>query len=355
MSGPIRKLLVANRGEIALRVFRAADRLGISTVAVYSETDRDAPFVRAADEAVPLGGRTPAESYLQAPAIVTAAQRAGADAVHPGYGFLSENATFARAVEAAGLTFVGPPAAAIEAMGSKLRARELAVAAGVPVLPGADLSGLTEEKWDAAADEVGWPVLVKASAGGGGRGMRVVRERSDLVAEVRGAAREAQSAFGDATVFVERYLEAPRHIEVQVFADISGRVVSLFERECSIQRRHQKVIEEAPSPAVDDELRTALGEAAVAVSSAVGYVGAGTVEFVFEDGRFWFLEMNTRLQVEHPVTEAVTGIDLVAWQLRVAQGEPLGPEITGARIDGHAVEARLYAEDPANGWRPTAG
>src|SRR3954471_9261420 len=293
MTRPITKLLVANRGEIARRIFRTARAMGIATVAVHSDADADAPFVRDADEAVRLPGNTPAETYLQAELVVDAARRSGADAVHPGYGFLSENAEFARLVEAAGLVWIGPPADAIETMGSKLGAKELMQKAGVPTLPWA-----TDP---ADASDVGYPLLVKASAGGGGRGMRIVRDPSGLDEAVEGARREAGSAFGDDTVFLERYLDAPRHIEIQVFADTHGNVVSLFERECSIQRRHQKIIEESPSPAVDDDLRKHMGDAAVAAAAAVGYVGAGTVEFVLahDSDEFAFLEMNTRLQVEH--------------------------------------------------------
>jgi acetyl/propionyl-CoA carboxylase alpha subunit len=344
----IRRLLVANRGEIAVRVFRTARAMGIATVAVYSEPDASSAFVRAADVAVPLGGRTPAESYLRSDAVVEAALRSGADAVHPGYGFLSESAEFATAVIDAGLTWVGPPPSAIAAMGSKVEAKRLVAAAGVPTLPWAESA--------ADADGVGFPLLVKASAGGGGRGMRVVRTAAELDDAVAAAAREAGAAFGDATVFLERYVEAPRHVEIQVFADTHGNVVSLFERECSIQRRHQKIVEESPSPAVSPELRARMGEAAVAAARAVGYVGAGTVEFVLDDtGAFSFLEMNTRLQVEHPVTELATGLDLVRLQLLVAQGEPLPAEALSPRLDGHAIEVRLYAEDAEAGFLPSTG
>jgi len=352
MSRPITKLLVANRGEIARRIFRTARAMGISTVAVHSDADAAAPFVREADEAVQLPGNTPAETYLRGDLVIDAAKRAGADAVHPGYGFLSENADFARKVEAAGLIWVGPPADAIETMGSKLGAKELMQKAGVPTLPWADDP--------ADADQVGYPLLVKASAGGGGRGMRIVRSADGLAEAVEGARREAGSAFGDDTVFLERYLEAPRHIEIQVFADTHGNVVSLFERECSIQRRHQKIVEEAPSPAVDDDLRKRMGEAAAAAAAAVGYVGAGTVEFVVATGPgaqedFAFLEMNTRLQVEHPVTELITGLDLVRLQLLVAMGEPLPSDALSPRITGHAIEVRVYAEDVAAGFLPATG
>jgi propionyl-CoA carboxylase alpha chain len=348
----IRKLLVANRGEIALRVIRTARDMDIATVAVFSPADSGAPFVRAADEAVPLPGDSPADSYLNRPKIIQAALRAGAGAVHPGYGFLSENAGFARDCARAGLTFVGPPPEAIEAMGSKVAAKELMAAAGVPVLPAVTVTGAALP----AVADVGFPLLVKACFGGGGRGMRVVRDQADLAGAVASAQREAAAAFGDGTVFLERYLDAPRHIEVQIFGDHHGNVVHLFERECSIQRRYQKIIEEAPSPAVDDTLRRELGAAAVAAGKAIGYVGAGTVEFILDSGgQFYFLEVNTRLQVEHPVTELVTGLDLVALQLLVAEGNPLPDEVRFATLAGHAVEARLYAEDTSHDFRPATG
>jgi acetyl/propionyl-CoA carboxylase alpha subunit len=344
----ITRLLVANRGEIARRIFRTAREMGLATVAVYSDADAAMPFVREADHAVRLPGVSPGDTYLRGDLLLEAAQRSGADAIHPGYGFLSENADFARAVIAAGLTWVGPPADAIEAMGSKLGAKRMMRDAGVPTLPWA-------ENVDDAG-EVGFPLLVKASAGGGGRGMRVVREATELADAVAAASREAAAAFGDATVFLERYLDAPRHIEVQVFADQHGNLVSLFERECSIQRRHQKIVEEAPSPFVDAELRSRLGEAAIAAAKAVGYVGAGTVEFVMTaDGSYAFLEMNTRLQVEHPVTELITGLDLVRLQLMVAAGEALPPAALSPSLHGHAIEVRLYAEDAANGFLPATG
>ncbi len=352
----ITKVLVANRGEIARRVFRTCRDLGIATVAVYADPDADAPFVHEADEAVPLGGATPAESYLRADRVLAAAERVGADAIHPGYGFLSENAGFARACEAAGVTFVGPPAEAIAAMGSKLTAREMMERAGVPVLPGRDLTGVADDKVLGIAADIGWPVLVKASFGGGGRGMRVVREPGELLEAIASARREAGAAFGDDTVFLEHYVDNPRHIEIQIFGDRHGTVVHLNERECSIQRRHQKIVEEAPSPAVDEQLRARMGAAAVDAGRALGYVGAGTVEFIVApDGGFFFLEVNTRLQVEHPVTELVTGLDLVRLQLEVAAGAPLPPEAHEPRIRGHAIEARLYAEDPARDFLPAAG
>jgi len=352
----IERLLVADRGEIASRVMRTCRAMGIATVAVFSGPDAGAPFVAEADEAVPLGGATPAESYLQADAILDAAERTGAQAVHPGYGFLAENADFARACGRRGLVFVGPPPEAIAAMGDKREARRLATAAGIPVAPGADATGLDRGALLAAAETVGWPLMVKAALGGGGVGMRVVRDPGELPDAVAATRRQAAAAFGSDAVLLERYVEAPRHVEVQVLGDAHGRVVHLFERECSVQRRHQKLVEEAPSWAVDAGLRRRLGEAAVAAAQAVGYVGAGTVEFLLTPGgELLFLEMNTRLQVEHPVTEAVTGLDLVRLQLLVAEGTPLPEEVVGARVAGHAIEARLYAEDPLRGFLPTAG
>jgi len=333
----IKKLLVANRGEIARRVFRTCRSLGISTVAVFSDADASAPFVTEADEAVHLPGNAPSETYLRGNLLIAAALATGADAIHPGYGFLSENAGFAQAVLDAGLTWLGPPPAAIETMGSKLRSKELMAAAGVPCLP----------SWTSPGDASGFPLLVKASAGGGGRGMRIVRAPSELDEAFEGAQREALSAFGDGTVFLERYVERPRHIEVQVAADTYGNTVALFERDCSIQRRHQKVIEEAPSPAVSPALRAALSEAAVAAAKAVDYEGVGTVEFVLEEsGAFFFLEMNTRLQVEHPVTELVAGLDLVEQQLRIAGGLDPSEDLSAVTATGHAIELRVYAEDP---------
>src|SRR5580693_10779463 len=344
MSVTIQKLLVANRGEIASRVFRTCRAMDIATVAVYSDADGALPFVSDADEAVHLPGNTPAETYLRGDLLIEAARRTGADAIHPGYGFLSENAGFARQCAAAGITFVGPTPEAIDAMGSKLDAKELMRQAGVPVLPGAVFGGDSEPdagQLKAAAAEIGTPVLVKAAFGGGGRGMRIVHGVDELVDAVASARREAASAFGDGTVFLERFVESPRHIEVQIFGDQAGTVVALFERECSIQRRYQKIIEEAPSPAVDGGLRAGLCRAAVAAGQAIGYVGAGTVEFVLDAaGCFYFLEVNTRLQVEHPVTELITGLDLVRLQLEVAAGHPLPPQATEAGFAGHAIEAR---------------
>jgi len=356
LTGPITKLLVANRGEIAARIVRTAHALGIATVAVYSDPDADAPYVTQADEAVRLPGAAPADTYLRGDLIVAAAAATGAGAVHPGYGFLSENAAFARACVRAGLIFVGPPPVTIAAMGSKIEAKALMAAAGVPVLPGVTVADPDDADLAGAAAQVGFPLLVKAAFGGGGRGMRLVRDPGELSSAVRGASGEAASAFGDGTVFLERFVVDPRHVEVQILGDIKGTVVHLFERECSIQRRYQKIVEECPSPAVDSGLRAALTAAAVAAGRAIGYVGAGTVEFVLDrEGSFFFLEVNTRLQVEHPVTEEVTGLDLVEWQLRIAQGEPLAPEVTGAAIAGHAIEARLYAEDVAAGFLPVTG
>jgi propionyl-CoA carboxylase alpha chain len=334
----IAKLLVANRGEIARRVLRTCRDLGIATVAVFSGPDHDAPFVGEADEAVPLGGAAPAESYLRADAIVEAAERTGADAVHPGYGFLAESADFAERCRKRDLTFIGPSPEALAVMGNKLEAKRLALLANVPVLPGL---------------EAGFPVMVKAVRGGGGVGMRVVRDRAELDEAVAAARRAAEAAFGDGEVFLERYLEGARHVEVQIAGDARGRVVHLFERDCSIQRRYQKVIEEAPSPAVDAALRHRLGELAVAAGRAVGCTGVATVEFLLADGELHFLEMNPRLQVEHPVTECVTGLDLVRLQLRLAEGEPLPDAVPPLR--GHAIEARLYAEDPRRGFLPAAG
>ncbi|MER6669184.1 biotin carboxylase N-terminal domain-containing protein [Amycolatopsis japonica] len=341
----IEKLLVANRGEIARRVFRTCRDAGIGTVAVFSDADADAPHTAEADIAVRLPGNAPADTYLRAELLIKAAVETGADAIHPGYGFLSENAAFARAVIDAGLTWVGPPPEAIESMGSKVESKRMMAEAGVPILSELDPDEVTE------AD---LPLLVKASAGGGGRGMRVVRTLGELAEAVEGASAEAVSAFGDPTVFCERYLETGRHIEVQVLADTHGTVWAVGERECSIQRRHQKVVEEAPSPFVDEAMREALFDAARKAAQAIDYVGAGTVEFLAgPDGRFYFLEMNTRLQVEHPVTEATTGLDLVSLQLRIAEGEHL--PIDEPETRGHAIEVRLYAEDPAAGWQPQSG
>ncbi len=350
-----RKILIANRGEIACRVMRTCRRLGIATVAVYSEADATARHVRMADEAYCIGPAPARDSYLQIGRIIDAARASGAQAVHPGYGFLSENADFADACAEAGLVFIGPPAAAMRAMGSKAEAKALMQRAGVPLVPGyhgvaQDVATLT-----AAAATIGFPVLIKASAGGGGKGMRVVENAAALEAAIEGARREAASSFGDDRLLLEKYLTRPRHIEIQVFADTHGNCVYLFERDCSIQRRHQKVIEEAPAPHWPEARRAAMGEAAVAACRAVDYVGAGTVEFIAEGEAFYFMEMNTRLQVEHPVTEMITGQELVEWQLRVAAGEPLPCRQHDLTISGHAIEARLYAEDPALDFRPSIG
>jgi acetyl/propionyl-CoA carboxylase alpha subunit len=356
---PITRLLIANRGEIASRIIRTARQMDIATVALYSDADRDAPYVSQADESVHLPGTAPADTYLRSDLVLAAARRTGADAVHPGYGFLSENEQFARDCAAAGITFVGPSPDAIAAMGSKIEAKRIMAAAGVPILPGATVENESDEdpaRLQAAALEIGFPILVKAAFGGGGRGMRIVSEPDALIEAVRSARREAASAFGNGTVFLEKFVESPRHIEVQIFGDRFGTVVHLGERECSIQRRYQKIVEESPSTAVDDALRDELGRAAVAAGKALSYEGAGTVEFVMaQDGSFYFLEVNTRLQVEHPVTELVTGIDLVRGQLLVAAGHPLPEEMLEATPRGHAVEVRLYAEDVAAGFVPVSG
>ena len=350
-----RKILIANRGEIACRVIKTARRLGIASVAVYSDADANARHVALADEAVHIGPAPARESYLSIPAILEAARVTGAEAVHPGYGFLSENADFADACAKAGLVFIGPPASAIRAMGSKAEAKRLMEASGVPLVPGYHGAAQDRETLRAEAGKIGYPVLIKASAGGGGKGMRIVEHAGDFDAALEGAQREARASFGDDRVLIEKYLTKPRHIEVQVFADTLGNCVSLFERDCSIQRRHQKIIEEAPAPGLDSARRRAMGEAAVAAAKAVGYVGAGTVEFIAEGDGFFFMEMNTRLQVEHPVTEAITGLDLVEWQLRVADGEPLPRRADELFIDGHAIEVRVYAEDPARDFLPSVG
>jgi geranyl-CoA carboxylase alpha subunit len=356
----LRTLLIANRGEIVLRIARSARAMGLRTVAVASDADREAPHARACDSTVFIGGERPAQCYLDAGKLLQAARTAGADALHPGYGFLSENAAFARAVIDAGLTWVGPPPSAIEAMADKARARRRMAAAGVPVLPGYDGDEQDDAHLQREAGRIGWPLMVKAACGGGGRGMRLVHDPSSLLAALHGARTEAEAAFGNGRLLLERALVEARHVEVQVFADAQGHVVHLGERDCSVQRRHQKLIEEAPSPAVDPALRLRLGEAAVRVAREIGYVGAGTVEFLLDgDGAFWFMEMNTRLQVEHPVTEALTGLDLVAAQLRVASGEPLGWDqdelLRRFESGGHAIEARLCAEDPARGFMPGSG
>ena len=354
----MQKLLIANRGEIAVRIMRAAREFGLGTVAVYSTADREAPHAQLADEAFHLGPPEPAQSYLAVDRILEAARACGADAVHPGYGFLSENAGFAEACEQAGLTFVGPRAAAIRDMGSKIVSKRIAERAGVPVIPSfqaPDDEALAREA-PAAAERLGYPVLVKAASGGGGKGMRVVERPAELRPALEAGAREAQQAFGDATLLLEKYIDRPRHVEVQVLGDHSGNRVHLFERECSIQRRHQKIVEETPSPAVNADLRQRMTDAALRLAVAVDYTSAGTVEFLLApDGAFYFLEMNTRLQVEHAITELVSGVDLVHQQLRIAGGEPLAFTQAQLAQRGHAIECRLYAENPANGFLPATG
>jgi 3-methylcrotonyl-CoA carboxylase alpha subunit len=349
-----RTLLIANRGEIACRIIRTARRLGIRSIAVFSEADAGAQHVLLADEAHPIGPARAADSYLRADRILEAARASGAEAIHPGYGFLSENAEFAEACAAAGIAFVGPPPAAIRAMGSKAESKQLMERAGVPIVPGYHGTAQDDATLAAEAARIGFPVLIKASAGGGGKGMRPVLRPDDLLAELAGARREALAAFGDDRMLLERYLQKPRHVEVQIFADRHGRTIHLHTRDCSVQRRHQKVLEEAPAPALSPALRARLHEAAVAAARAVGYVNAGTVEFIVEGEDAFFMEMNTRLQVEHPVTEMITGLDLVEWQLRVAAEEPL-PLREAPAPRGHAVEVRLYAEDPDQEFRPSVG
>ncbi|WP_392753649.1 acetyl-CoA carboxylase biotin carboxylase subunit [Streptomyces sp. LN590] len=351
-------VLVANRGEIAVRVIRTLRDMGVRSVAVFSDADADARHVREADTAVRIGPAPASASYLNVPALLDAARRTGAQAVHPGYGFLAENAGFAQACANAGLVFIGPPASAISLMGDKIRAKETVAAAGVPVVPGSSGSGLSDAQLADAARGIGMPVLLKPSAGGGGKGMRLVRDEALLADEIAAARREARGSFGDDTLLVERWIDRPRHIEIQVLADEHGNVVHLGERECSLQRRHQKIIEEAPSVLLDEETRTAMGEAAVQAARSCGYVGAGTVEFIVpgnDPASYYFMEMNTRLQVEHPVTELITGLDLVEWQLRVASGEQLPYRQADITLTGHAIEARICAEDPARGFLPSGG
>ncbi|MEC7301640.1 MAG: acetyl-CoA carboxylase biotin carboxylase subunit [Pseudomonadota bacterium] len=357
----IRKILIANRGEIACRVMRTAKQMGIKTVAVYSDADADSMHVEMADEAKYIGGARAQDSYLNVDAIAAAIRETGADGVHPGYGFLSENAAFAEACAEAGAAFIGPPPSAIRAMGSKSEAKRLMEEAGVPLLPGYHGDDQSDERLTAAAEEIGFPVMVKAAAGGGGRGMRMIGDAAALADGLAGARREAKAGFGDDTLLIEKYLGKPRHIEMQVFADTHGNAVHVFERDCSIQRRHQKVVEEAPAPGMTAEMRAAMADAAVKAAQAIDYVGAGTVEFLIEAERmgapdcFYFMEMNTRLQVEHPVSEMIAGVDLVEWQIRVADGEALPMTQDQIQLDGHAVEVRLYAEDPSRDFRPSPG
>ena len=359
-----KKILIANRGEIACRVAATAKRLGIQTVAVYSDADAQAKHVAACDEAIHIGGNAPKDSYLRWERILEAARQTGAQAIHPGYGFLSENEDFANACAQAGLVFIGPPASAIRAMGLKAESKQLMEKAGVPLVPGYHGTDQNPELLQSEADRIGYPVLIKASAGGGGKGMRLVEKREDFATALASCQREAINSFGNDAVLIEKYVQRPRHIEIQVFGDTQGNVVYLFERDCSVQRRHQKVLEEAPAPGMTPALRQKMGEAAVAAAKAVGYVGAGTVEFIVEQPggydqpeamQFYFMEMNTRLQVEHPVTEAITGQDLVEWQLRVAAGQPLPKRQDELQISGHAIEARICAENPDNGFLPATG
>tara|TARA_R110002124_G_scaffold5301_2_gene33253 strand:- start:3363 stop:4805 length:1443 start_codon:yes stop_codon:yes gene_type:complete len=352
----IQKILVANRGEIALRVMKTARKMGIKTVAVFSEADRNAPHVRFADEAVCIGSPPSNESYLRADHIIKISKELEVDAIHPGYGFLSENAEFAEKVEESGMIFIGPKSHAIRVMGSKLAAKDAVKKYDIPMVPGIEEAVTDIEKAASIAKEIGFPILIKASAGGGGKGMRVVEKESEIKEQMKRAISEAENAFGDGSVFIEKYVSSPRHIEIQVLADTHGNIIHLFERECSIQRRHQKVIEEAPSAVLSEELRMKMGEAAVKVAKACDYVGAGTVEFLLDEmNNFYFLEMNTRLQVEHPVTEWITGTDLVEQQIRVANGEELAFSQNDISINGHALELRVYAEDPLNNFMPSVG
>jgi len=352
----IKKILIANRGEITLRIIRTCRELGIKTVAVYSEADRTSPHVQLADEAVLIGPPPSSSSYLVQEKIINAAKATGADAIHPGYGFLSENAGFARAVQKAGLIFIGPPADAIALMGDKLQAREAAEKSQVPVVPGSPGAVTDPKKGMKIAEKIGFPVMIKASAGGGGKGMRIVHDLESFTGEMKRAMSEAQSAFGDGSVFIEKFITSPKHIEIQVLGDQHGNILHLFERECSVQRRHQKVVEEAPSPVVDAALREEMGNTAVQVAKACGYYGAGTVEFIMdEDKNYYFLEMNTRLQVEHPVTELITGLDLVKEQIHIAEGKKLSFVQKDLTITGHAIELRVYAEDPENNYLPQTG
>lgn len=352
----INKILVANRGEIALRIMKTAQKMGIQTVAVFSSADRNAPHVRFSDQAVWIGEAPSAQSYLQADKIIAVAKELKVDAIHPGYGFLSENADFANKVEQAGIIFIGPTPSAIEIMGSKLAAKQAVKSYGIPMVPGTEKAVTDPEKAIEIAQDIGFPILIKASAGGGGKGMRVVNAKEELQEQMQRAISEAKSAFGDGAVFIEKYIASPRHIEIQILADTHGTILHLFERECSIQRRHQKVMEEAPSAFIDDELRQRMGQTAIEVAKACDYRGAGTVEFLLDENKnFYFLEMNTRLQVEHPVTELVTGLDLVEAQIRIAKAEPLAYKQEDLQIKGHALELRVYAEDPMDNFLPSVG
>ncbi|TVR76152.1 MAG: acetyl-CoA carboxylase biotin carboxylase subunit [Saprospirales bacterium] len=352
----MKKILIANRGEIASRIMRTASKMGIRTVAVFSGADRKMPFVREADEAVCIGPAPSNQSYLDIDKIIKVAKSKKVDAIHPGYGFLSENASFSAAVQEAGFTFIGPGPEAIEMMGDKLAAREVAEKAGVPLVPGTKSAVTDPEEAMKFAIEIGFPVIIKAAAGGGGKGMRIVKEKGEFASQMKRATSEALNAFGNGAVFVEKYIENPKHIEIQILADKNGKAISLLERECSVQRRHQKVIEEAPSPIVDTELRRRMGDDAVRLAEICGYESAGTVEFIMdEEKKYYFLEMNTRLQVEHPVTELITGIDLVAWQIRIARGEMLDMKQHEIKPFGHSIELRVYAEDPTNDFLPSTG
>lgn len=352
----MKKILVANRGEIAFRIMKTAKRMGIKTVAVYSKVDRESPHVKFADEAVCIGEAPSNQSYLLGDKIIEVSKELKVDAIHPGYGFLSENADFAEKVEQNGIIFIGPRSKAIRMMGNKLEAKEAVKAYEIPMVPGLDEAISDIEKAKEVAQSIGFPILIKAAAGGGGKGMRVVEKMEEFEEQMQRAISEAQSAFGDGSVFIEKFIASPRHIEIQILADQHGKVVHLFERECSIQRRHQKVIEEAPSAILTPEIRKEMGEAAVRVAQACDYIGAGTVEFLLDENKkFYFLEMNTRLQVEHPVTELITGMDLVEWQIRVAKGEKLGFEQENLKINGHALELRVYAEDPLDNFLPSVG
>jgi propionyl-CoA carboxylase alpha chain len=355
MKTEINKILIANRGEIALRVMRTCKKLGISSVAIYSEADKNAPFVKYADESVLVGPAPSNKSYLNQEKIINESLRLGVDAIHPGYGFLSENAEFASKVLASGMVFIGPSASAIEIMGDKLSAKNAVMNYDIPMVPGLNSAVTDVNEAKESAEKIGFPILIKASAGGGGKGMRIVENKSEFESQMKRAVSEAENAFGNGAVFIEKYITEPRHIEIQVLADQHGNIIHLFERDCSIQRRHQKVIEEAPSVVLSDEMREKMGAAACDVAKACNYYGAGTVEFIYENNSFYFLEMNTRLQVEHPVTEMITGVDLVEEQINIAKGEVLSPSLKNLKINGHAIELRVYAEDPLNNFLPDIG